>query len=725
MRLPTGTYRLQLREGIDFDRARALVPHIADLGASHLYLSPIFTAQPGSTHGYDVTDPGEVDPVLGGMDGFERLAAECEDAGLGLIIDIVPNHTAFGLDNPWLRDVLRHGQASRYARHFDIDWAAGRLRLPWLDEPFDPAKATIDGDVMQVGDLAVPIAPANGDVAAVHDAQAWRLTDWRTEHGAITHRRFFAVTGLIGMRIEDDAVYRDMHALTFDLIRRGLVQGLRVDHVDGPADPAAYLRRLRADLPDVPIWIEKILTDDETLPADWPVEGETGYHAARSIARVLTDPEGEAILKDAFDRDLGATLDFVAVRDEAKRQIVTTELTAELRQLTGMFRDAVPGTEWGYEDLRAAIVAYVCAFPRYRSYATADHVSDRDATLIRDTAARAAAGRPMPGALPLLADALCGPEGARLRVRIQQVTGAAIAKAQEDTAFFRYVPYLAANEVGSEPDHPAMEVAAFHDAMAARARAMPHALTLTSSHDTKRSEDARARITILSHQPDLRDRLLREVPEDLPPAWRWYLAQSAWALAGEPDAAPRLRDHMIKAMREAKQDTVWPAPNGAFEEPILAAADAVGARFATIPVDLQEAADRADHVTIAQTALKLTVPGIPDIYQGTEVASRTLTDPDNRRAVGFDDLLAGGGTGVDAVKLSLTRTVLRLRRERPEAFLNGGYDPIAVPAGRLGFVRGDAMRVTVSLDGSPLDGGGTIWPPSAMGPQAAALDWSE
>jgi (1->4)-alpha-D-glucan 1-alpha-D-glucosylmutase len=273
--LPRATYRLQLREGMTFERAIERLAAIRDLGISHLYLSPVFTATAGSTHGYDVTNPAEIDPVLGGRSGFEALARAAREAGLGIIIDIVPNHTAFSFENPWLLDVLRHGEQSRWARHFDIDWGAGRLVLPFLPEPFEAmleaghirAAESSQGPVLAAGDLEIPLAPgplSNDELAgepealrALHARQAWRLAHWELERDGVTHRRFFNVTGLIGMRVEDPRVFEDTHALAFELLREGLVQGLRVDHVDGLADPTEYLRRLREAVGDAPVWIER------------------------------------------------------------------------------------------------------------------------------------------------------------------------------------------------------------------------------------------------------------------------------------------------------------------------------------------------------------------------------------------------------------------------------------------------------------------------------------
>lgn len=722
MKLPSATYRLQLREGMDFARAATLAPYLRDLGVSHLYLAPVFTATPGSTHGYDVCDPNEVEPGLGGRAGLEELSATMRDHGLGLILDIVPNHMAFNLHNVWLADVLAKGRNSAYSGHFDIDWDAGRLRLPWLGAPFAElarkGEIAVDGDAMVApGGLRVPLAAnPGGDVHTVHAAQPWRLTHWRTEAAAITHRRFFTVSGLIGLRVEEETVFEDVHRLTFDLVESGVIDGLRVDHVDGLADPADYLDRLRERLPDTPIWVEKILTGEEALP-DWPVQGTTGYVAARSIARVLTDASGAATLAEGWG-------DFGAVRDAAKTQIVTTELQAEIERLSDLALRADPALEWGRAAWRDALLAYVRAFPRYRSYTTPLHVAEEDARLIRDTGARAAADLPDPGALPDLVRLLTDPGQAELRIRVQQLTGAAIAKAQEDTAFYRWVPLLSANEVGAEPDAPALDPAGFHAKMQARADAMPHGLTLTSSHDTKRAEDARMRMAAISHEPGIRDILLNLV-DDLPPPWRWYLAQSAFAAQPDGDLPDRLAQHMEKAMREAKRDTFWTAVNEPFEAQVIDAARQAAARFDPLPETLAGLARRAERLSLSQAALKLVIPGIPDIYQGTEIGSFRLTDPDNRAPVPFDvlsDALDGGGdlSAFDTAKLSLTKALLHLRRDRPEDFA-AAWTPLDAPKGQLSARRG-AVVITVSTRGEDLaPEDGACWPPAALRPQPVRI----
>ncbi|GGL63060.1 malto-oligosyltrehalose synthase [Wenxinia marina] len=754
MTLPTACYRLQFRGGMDFDRAATLAPYLARLGISHLYASPLFTAQSGSTHGYDVTDQGEVDPALGGRAGLERLSAALKAEGLGLVLDIVPNHMAFSVETPWLRDVLRRGPDSRYARHFDLDPEEERIRLPWLTAPFEDVLADgklaveddEEGPVLVIdGGLRVPLAAGAeidgarggdaGALRALHAAQPWRLVHWRTESDALSHRRFFNVTGLIGVRVEDEAVFEDVHRLTFDLVDSGIVDGIRIDHIDGLADPAGYLARLRGRLPDTPIWVEKILSGPETLPRDWPIEGTTGYVAARAFSRLLTDADGLDAVDDAYRAATGRTDPVEDVLHRARRQIMTHDLAAELwtlqRQLAAIAADDPVGCELGPETLREALLAFIAAFPRYRTYMTDGEVSQADAALVRRTAAEAAARLTDPGALPFLAEVLTRPtkETAAFRLRLQQVTGAAVAKSQEDTAFYREVRLLSANEVGSEPDDDSLGIDGFHRAMSRRAERMPHGLTLTSSHDTKRSEDARMRIAAITRAPEAFGAWFRIcrgfAPERLNPNLVWYVAQTFLALdQSDGDMGDRLADHVVKALREAKSETFWTAPDLELEEAAQTYVRRLAQHFPRHAMEVTPILRIADRLSLIQTALKLTVPGIPDIYQGCEFAAYALTDPDNRREVDFGArarALEGEAPArpLDAAKFELTRTLLRLRRERPALFLSGGYHPIEAPAGVCAFARregGASLNVALAIDADSgalagaVPGGSPVWP---------------
>lgn len=735
--IPSATYRIQLRGGVGFREVEARLDYLRDLGISHLYLSPIMTAVGGSTHGYDVLDPNEIDPVLGGRAGFEQLARAARAKDLGIILDIVPNHTAFHLDNPWLRDVLVYGRASRWASHFDIDWRAGHLVLPILPEPFEKMLAdgrfAIEGRHWIFDGARVPLGPAGDAVAndaeglrRLHEAQHWRLTHWESERDAITHRRFFNITSLIGMRVEERAVFEDTHLLVFDLVRQGLVQGLRVDHIDGLADPKRYLDRLADALPGTPVWVEKILVGKEELPRDWKTVGTTGYEAARLIARLLTPPTGLARLDAEWRRQTRIAGHFEEALGKAKRDVLENELAAELHQLIALAHEATrgsPRSEPGPESLREAIVALLEGMPRYRTYvdadACADGASQADRALIARVLARAQARVRSARVVEHVAGVLVGPVGGAERafaVRFQQVSGALLAKAQEDTAGFRWTRYLAANEVGAEPDEATVGQAEANRFLALR---RPSDMTLTSSHDTKRSEDARMRLVAIAHQPDAFARLVADAGElpdatGVEPKWRWYIVQSALAIWGDEagTVSERLVDHLRKAMREAKEATFWTRPVDAVEAPAFAFAQAVCARWAeTRPGELAALIACGQMLSLVQLALKCLMPGFPDFYRGTEGPFLALTDPDNRLPVDWTALsgLPSSG-GFAGEKVRLTRRLLALRREERAFFDQAGAE-LAMAGNGLTLSRaGAGRRLTLHFgSSSPAAPTATLW----------------
>ncbi|QFU09439.1 Maltooligosyl trehalose synthase [Rhodobacteraceae bacterium THAF1] len=730
------TYRVQLRDGLDFAGLTQRLPQIAALGVSHLYLSPILTAAPGSTHGYDVTDPTTVDASLGGIEGFRTLSAAAQDHGLRVVLDIVPNHMAFGLDTPWLVDVLRHGQASPHAPVFDIDWTAGPLALPWLPKPLAEHAAdeiSRDGDWLTIDDLRLPLhpdTPAGDDLDTILPAQAWQLLPWQLERDSITHRRFFSVTSLIGVRIEDPDVFEAAHACVFALANEGLIHGLRVDHVDGLVDPGGYLRQLTDRLGDMPVWVEKILVTGEDLP-DWPVAGTTGYDAATMIEQALTDPNGMARIDALWREQTGIEGDFHNAVTEAKYEILTDELAAELRQLIGMAKALAEDDSHvvGPEMLREALTELMVAFPRYRSY-IADPATD-DTVLWRDTADRASDRMRDRATADWIVDRILSSDSApaqRLRTRIEQVTGALLAKAHEDTAGFRFNRYIAANEVGADPDHPTADADAVNAHLSDRLAHWPAALTLGSSHDTKRSEDTRARLIAITHAPDdwaslWQDACALDAAQGLDLNRLFYATQVSLGLWGEPDAADRVADHMIKALREGKEVSYWTAPDEKREGRIQDFVRALLADWdSRRPDTLLNLCKLGEGLSLAETALRLCWPGMPDIYQGAEGTLLQLTDPDNRRTPDWDALkaLPNGETHADR-KADLIRTLLALRRDRPDLFAHGtatwdgtqltrraGDDGIAVglgkPEGETLWTSGTDAPWPVSIVATPLGG---------------------
>ncbi|NEX47787.1 malto-oligosyltrehalose synthase [Pseudotabrizicola algicola] len=714
--LPLATYRLQMRNGVDFDTVIADIDALTRLGISHLYLSPVFTATTGSTHGYDVTRPDEIDPALGGLEGFRRLAEAARARGLGIILDIVPNHTAFSLENPWLVDVLRHGQASRYAQHFDIDWSAGRLVLPWLARPVQAllAEGALHvgqdarlGPVLVVDDLRLPLqGDTQGPLEEVLERQSWHLADWQAGSDSITHRRFFNITDLISMRVDRPEVFDDTHALVLDLVARGDVQGLRIDHIDGLRAPGAYLERLRGRVgPDVPIWVEKILVGDEPLP-DWPVEGTTGYEHARDIARVLTPPAGVAALGALWSGAVARGTDYAATLTAAKRDILRHDLAAEVLRLVDLARAALkddPEHDPGPETLRQSVIGMLEGMPVYRTYFGEAHQAAEDAAAPLDAmrAHVAATLRPPLTALRLI-DVLAeaqSPEEAAFRDLFQQTSGAVLAKSAEDTALYRFVPYPAACEVGASPEAPTLPPEEFAQTWAS----MPAgAMVLTSTHDTKRSEDARMRLVACAVLPDAVQVLWHEtcalprVQAALAGGMRkeelWTLMHSllaAWQPADlAPDLAERVAGYLQKAMREAKEISVPGYPNDAAEAPALGLARALTVLWqANLPEAAAALIDRGEVLSLVQLALKLLARGVPDIYRGCEGPSFSLTDPDNRRAVDLKALSAlDQQQDFAGRKYRLTRSLLSLRARRISDLRGAGGTQVEA-AGRGYLVR--------------------------------------
>ncbi|MFG2988522.1 malto-oligosyltrehalose synthase [Streptomyces sp. NPDC048257] len=652
---PTSTYRLQLRQEFPFAAAEAAVPHIASLGVSHLHLSPVLEAVPGSTHGYDVTDHSRVRAELGGEPGLRALARTARAHGLGLVLDIVPNHmavpTPLRLNRP-LWEVLREGPASPYARWFDIDWEAGggQVLLPVLAGPAESCELYADGGVLRYGDQEFPLREGTAGLALPEllAAQWYRPAWWREARTSLNYRRFFTISDLIGVRVEDPEVFTATHAKVLELVRDGIADGLRIDHVDGLADPEEYLRRLRAAAGD-DCWVvvEKILAREERLPASWPVAGTTGYDALHRVDGVFTDPEGAAELAHRYGKTTGLPRWPEAARASA-REVLTGDLASELGALE---RLAGP-------DLAAAVRELLIAFPVYRPYPGEPDLPPR----ALEQAAAAAGPGPVAAVRELL---LRDPAFA---ARFAQTSAALRAKSLEDRAFYRYAPLLSATEVGGEPGRPAVSAAEFHAYCAALAREWPAAGTVLSTHDTKRSADVRARISALSQAPELMGS-----PAGPDPQLAWVARQTALGLGPVPEAGPRLTGALLKAVREAALHTSWTEQDEQYEASV--------AGYVRDPLDLPaELAGAARANLLGMTLLHLAMPGVPEVYQGAETEYRALVDPDNRRPAHFPRRtlarLDAGAAPQDPAeeKLGLTATLLRLRRSRPELFR--GYAPL-------------------------------------------------
>ncbi|MFD9302276.1 malto-oligosyltrehalose synthase [Streptomyces sp. NPDC060048] len=641
---PASTYRLQLRPDFTFADARASVPYLASLGVSHLHLSPVLEAVPGSTHGYDVTDHSRVRAELGGEAGLRSLAATARAHGLGLVLDIVPNHMAVPSPlrlNRQLWEVLRDGPDSPRARWFDIDWEAGggQVLLPLLPGPAEAADFKADGDVLRHGELEFPLraGTASLEPAGLLAAQFYRPAWWREARTDLNYRRFFTISELIGVRGEDPQVFAATHAKILELVRDGVVEGLRIDHVDGLADPGAYLERLRsATGPGCWIVVEKILARDERLPAAWPVAGTTGYDALRHVDGLFVDPAGAEELARRY-RDSTGAADWQETAERSTREVLTVDLAAELAVLE---RRAGPGAARAAREL-------LVAYPAYRPYPGADGFAEVAGASAEDVAA---------------VRELCEQDGV-FAARFAQTSAALRAKSLEDRAFYRWAPLLSATEVGGDPGRPAVSPEEFHAYCAHLDRDWPASGTVLSTHDTKRSADVRARIAVLSQAPELADEEGAAAGPD--PQLAWVARQSAFGLGSVPDRTERLTGALLKAVREAALHTSWTERDERYEA-------GVAGYVPDLREDPPEVAAAARDNVLAMTALHLTMPGVPEVYQGCESEYRALVDPDNRRPA-EPDARPEPGT-LAARKLALTSALLRLRRDRPELFT--GYAPL-------------------------------------------------
>jgi (1->4)-alpha-D-glucan 1-alpha-D-glucosylmutase len=746
MALPTSTYRIQFRNGVTFDRAVECVPYLKALGISHLYASPIFTATTGSTHGYDVTDANEIDPALGGREGFDRLSDMLQEAGLGLILDIVPNHMAASTENPWWRSVLQLGPESPYAAYFDIDWSE-RLTLPILGKPVDEALS--DGELRlardpQSDELALgyfetflPLRPGSNDllaakpdeltleqlsrdkalIARLHEAQHWRLTYWKDAAKHLSYRRFFEVTGLVGLRVEDEQVLAETHRLILELVRSGRVQGLRIDHVDGLADPKQYLERLRSAAgSETYIIVEKILGHEETLPKSWPVAGTTGYDFISALSHLFIDGDGLKQLSATYEALVPEMAGFGASLRATKRLMVERNFEGETARLVSIVRALHPDLDRA--AIAAAIRELLIAFPVYRTYGSNGPLDAPDAVVLDKAAAAAAEKLANREALDTVVRLLRGEKAdgtaEEFRSRFQQLSGPIMAKAVEDTLFYRYNRLLAATEVGGEADMKPGGVQAFHALMQERAQLQPHGLSATSTHDTKRGEDARARLYTLSEGADVwaqaverwremnREHLI-ELPGGLTPEpnVEWMLYQALAGIwpedfsNGQAEAlTERFTAYAEKAIREAKLHTSWNEPHAAYEAAVKAyAASLLTSTNLAFHEDFAEVVRpfmEAGYLnSLSQTVIKLTAPGIPDIYQGTEIFDYSLVDPDNRRSIdlaGLSAILSEGAPvarlTVPALKQRIVEIGLHLRQRRPELFAQGAYVPLEVSGSR-------------------------------------------
>ncbi len=830
------TYRLQLQPGFGFEAAAGAVPALAELGISHLYLSPCFAARHGSTHGYDVVDYGRFSPALGSFGQFEALVACLRTHGMGLILDLVPNHMGvMGSENRWWLDLMEHGRASAHADYFDVDWTPlrqslhGRVLVPVLGGPF--------GDILESGDLRLalaadagglrfeyhehlfPLDPADygtvlgatGDAglaalgarfaalpsrdeedpaaraerrtaaaalktrlaalcaepqlrAAVEQAvgalngapgdpgsfdalesllarQAYRLSHWRVASDEINYRRFFDINDLAALCVERDDVFTSVHAFVAELAARGLVDGVRIDHADGLYDPVAYLARLRDALPGVRhVFVEKILGPHERLPEDWAADGTTGYDFGRLVGAWLLPPEAAEPMSRIYAAFIGSDEDFDTLAVEAKRRVLAGPMVSEANLLAARLdriaRRDRHTADFTRERLKRAIVEVIAFFPVYRTYASSRGIAEGDLEHLRWALARARSRSHAEDtsvydfleAVLTLRHFAEGPEARRAEVlefamRFQQLCAPAMAKGVEDTAFYLYNRFAALNEVGGDPRRFGLSNGALHQSNRERRERLPFAMLATSTHDSKRSEDLRARLAALAELPDRwrrglvrwnrlnrpRKRIVggRRAPSRNDEYLFYQALLGLWPEGPrEPAALAERRDRLVaymqKAAREAKCETSWEHPHEAYEAALGGWIERLmgrgGGRFLDDFEPLaRDAAALGAQNSLSQTLLKLTCPGVPDIYQGCEREYFALVDPDNRAPLDPRSL----SSDRPSAKLDLTRRLLALRRREPELFSTGSYEPLAVegPAqdSLLAFARRQGPAVLVVI----------------------------
>jgi (1->4)-alpha-D-glucan 1-alpha-D-glucosylmutase len=829
------TYRVQLRPEFGFEAAAGLAPYLARLGVSHLYASPYLQAAPGSSHGYDVVDPSRANEELGGEDGHRRLLEELDRAGLGQVLDIVPNHMAIaGRHNRWWFDVLENGASSRYASFFDVSWdppeprlrnlilmpvlgdhygrvlergelqlarAGGSLLVRYFDQEFPVAFNSMDtlletaagrshslelerlaeecrelpelrvGEVREaearhlakesirerLGRLIEQreearealdgvVAWTNRDpnrLDGLLDRQHYRLARWQTASDDLDYRRFFDINELVAIRVEEPIVFEATHELVLKWTAEGALDGLRIDHPDGLRDPEGYFKSLHDRAPEAWIVIEKILQAGERLPDSWPVAGTTGYEFLNLVLGLFIDPLGEAPLTRVYQRFTGEAESWEDAAYKGRLYALAHLLGSDLSRLSGIFMRVCEANrrfrDFTRREVRETIGELIASFPVYRTYVRPEQgrVSDADRGHVDAAVAAARARRPDLDAelFGFIADVLLlrhtGRNESEFVSRFQQTTGPVMAKGVEDTAFYTYNRLVALNEVGGNPGLMGRSPEQFHQAGREAATRRPRSMLTTATHDTKRSEDVRARLALLSEVPDEWTRAVsrwstmnaRHRTGDLPDRNAEYLYYQA-LVGAHPLPVDRAMAYMEKAVREAKRHTSWLAPNPEYEAAVRAFVEGTlgdeefGADVAAFVRPLLMAGWMN---SLSMKLIALTAPGVPDLYQGSELWDLSLVDPDNRRPVDYGlrarllDEVEGGLSADEAwrrldeglPKLLVTRRTLKVRAELPAAF-EGPYEPLAVEGPRaahlVAFARGSqvltmAPRLVIGLAG--------------------------
>ena len=724
------TYRVQLHASFTLRDALGVVPYLETLGISHLYASPLMEARNGSKHGYDVIDPKRINPELGDEGDLIALADALHERSMGLLLDIVPNHMGVGPENQYWQDVLTRGKGSRYAKWFDVAWDMhphGKLVVPFLvDESAEP-----------------------------EDHEHHRVVHWRAGAREVNYRRFFDVNDLAAIRVEDADVFRETHEYTLSLVERGVIDGLRVDHIDGLRDPLGYLTRLREETDrrrpgGVPIFVEKILTGDERLRTAWPIEGTTGYERLNDIDDLFVDPDGFARLEARYRaRRRSKDLTFSGTVRADKREMLDRSFPAEVERLTRLLTRILEqdGRKVSRAQVFHGIEEFVAAMPVYRTYGgDADDARVLDSMQLVEGDTIANRIRALCHCHPERREgSASNPDVIEFIARMQQLTGPAMAKGLEDTAHYAYIPLASRNEVGGSPERPLDRIVSrFHEANQWFAENFPHSLVTTSTHDTKRSGDVRARINALSeidaewertvarwrrlnrrHHTVVRGRIVPDPNAELlvyqtlvgiwpaprPGRRATDVPERQWRTA----ALDRMKQYMTKAVREAKLRTSWTEPDEAYEKALLdfISATLEGPEDDPFLSDVSRLVARiaplAQWNTVSRVLLHLTVPGTPDLYQGDEAWNFTLVDPDNRRPVDFAPR--------ESPKTRLTRALLEARRQRPALFADGSYQPLIVRGPRANNIVAFERRLSAER--------AVVIAPRLLGAIHSSADWQE
>lgn len=692
-RLPRATYRLQFNRDFTFPQAEEILEYLHELGVSDVYCSPLFRAGAESTHGYDICCFVEVNPGLGGIEGFRKFSAAARQRGLGVLADMVPNHMGSALTNAWWVDVLKHGRKSQYAEFFDIDWdpptpgLRNKVLLPVLEDHYwkvmAGGKLRVSEEkgefVIAYHDHRFPIAPeSKASLKRLHQLlqeQHYRLAFWRLGPHEINYRRFFDITELVSLRMERPEVFEATHRLLFEWIDEGLVTGLRIDHPDGLWDPQEYFERLQRH-GSLYVVAEKILTNDEPLPSDWPVEGTTGYDFLNRLNGIFVEQANETALTKIYEEFTGCTEDFESIVYVSKKKVLELSFQSEINSLAHRLKRMPQGQDFTLPKLRAALTEIAAKFPVYRSYATA--TKPPDLSLLPQGGG--AAGDFVRQALA---------DDREFVMKFQQLTGPVMAKGLEDTAFYNYNRLLSLNEVGGSPEKFGVSVGEFHGYNQEKQRRWPHSLLATATHDTKRGEDSRARLNVLSEMPEEWRAAVgrwREMNGKAPDTNAEYLVyQTLVGAWGEESSKlqERVCSFLTKAMREAKARTTWTDPDAEYENAMLEFVKSALANDSwrkDFEAFQSRVAFFGKYNSLSQMLLKMTCPGVPDFYQGTELWDFSLVDPDNRRPVDYKvrkEMLAQVKHGdPQANKIYVIWRTLQLRNQQPELFQQGDYVPV-------------------------------------------------